>query len=294
MANRFCTACGAPLEDGAAHCGNCGAIVESEASQPQQAAQTSSWADLKQATGQSQPGGQEQAQQGATQAQPVAAQAYRQSYSAMGQAVGASSQLVEPQGPNKKLVVGIGVSVAVVIFVILFMVLGNPGAKGGGAASPSLASSSSSVVAGPPVFTSIQVSSQLPGDSDTVDYGARNLTDDIIETAWNEGANGDGTGERITMSASTPQHVTSVSIMGGFPRYYKDGSDVYFKNNRPQNITISYDSGFQSFTMQDLRGQFQTFTLAQPVDTKQLVITIDSVYKGTRYDECCIAEVKVQ
>ena len=46
--------------------------------------------------------------------------------------------------------------------------------------------------------------------------------------------------------------------------------------------------------MQDLRGQFQTFTLAKPVETTQITITIDSVYKGTKYDECCIAEVKIQ
>lgn len=293
MANRFCTACGAPLEEGAERCNNCGTAVKAADMQPQQAAQSGSWADFKQVAGQPSSEPHLQPQPSAAQSQPMTAQPLSQA--TMGQTFSASAQPVQTPGPNKKLIIGIGAGAIAIILVILFVTLGSSGTKGGDVAMTAAPpANSSAAVSGPPVFTSVQVSSQLPGDDDTADYGAVNLTDGIVETAWNEGASGDGTGERITLSASTPQHVTSVSIMGGFPKYYKDGSDVYFKNNRPHSITISYDSGFQSFDMQDLRGQFQTFTLAQPVDTKQLIITIDSVYKGTKYDECCIAEVKVQ
>ena len=213
------------------------------------------------------------------------------------------------QTPSKKskrgLIIGIIVAAVLVVIalVVLLFVLPNlnnqSNASKGSApvvvtSSRSASSSTASVVAGAPVFTSVTVSSQLPADNDTPDYGAINLTDGNPETAWNEGASGDGTGEYVTFSASTPQRVTSVSIMGGFPKLYKDGSDIYPKNNRPQRITISYDGGSQSFTMQDLRNQFQTFTLTKPVETKTLTIAIDSVYKGTRFDECCIAEITIQ
>lgn len=138
------------------------------------------------------------------------------------------------------------------------------------------------------------MSSELPGDADTAYYGPNNLVDGNSETAWNEGASGAGVGEWAKFSASSLQHVTSVSIMGGFPKYYKDGSDVYQKNPRPKEITVSYEGGSQSFTMQDLRGEFQTFTFTKPVDTKWITITIDSVYTGRKYEDCCIAEVKFQ
>lgn len=150
-----------------------------------------------------------------------------------------------------------------------------------------------STIAAPPVFTQIETSSDLTPDNTTSDYGGRNTTDGLLETAWNEGAPGDGTGEWIEFIAPSPQCVSSVSIAGGYPKLYKDGSDVYYKNNRPRQITISYEGGSQTFMMQDLRGQLQTFTFAQPIETTFICITINSVYKGSNYDDCCIAEVEI-
>lgn len=157
----------------------------------------------------------------------------------------------------------------------------------------SLRTATPSAIASPPVFAWIETSSDLAPDNTTSDYSGRNATDGILETAWNEGAPGDGTGEWIEFIAPSSQRVTSVSIAGGYPKLYKDGSDVYYKNNRPRQITISYDGGSQTFMMQDLRGQLQTFTFAQPIETTFICITIDSVYKGSNYDDCCIAEVKI-
>lgn len=258
----YCTNCGARLADGIAFCTKCGAPVE-----------------------------------GVDRPAPVSTDGVPQrSYYA--------SSSTRPSESRTGLIVGICVVVAVIViaaaaffFVIPNMTSSNvskSSSVSAPAASPSSSNAGASAQFEAPAFTSVQVSSQLPGDSDTADYGAVNLTDGNSETAWNEGATGDGAGEWIKFTAGTPQRVTSVSIMGGFPRTYKDGSDVYFKNNRPKQITISYNGGSEKFTMQDLRGQFQTFTLAKPVETTQITITIDSVYKGTKYDECCIAEVRIQ
>lgn len=150
-----------------------------------------------------------------------------------------------------------------------------------------------STIVSPPEFTRVTTSSVLAPDATTSDYSGINAIDGVLETAWNEGAYGDGTGEWLELSASTPQLVSSVSIAGGYPKLYRDGSDVYYKNNRPRQVTISYDGGAQVVMLQDLRGRFQTFTFAQPVETTFIRITIDSVYKGANYDDCCIAEIKV-
>lgn len=150
-----------------------------------------------------------------------------------------------------------------------------------------------SAIATPPEFTMVKTSSILAPDNTTSNYGGINAMDGMLDTAWNEGSPGDGTGEWIEFYNPTPQHVTSVSIAGGYPKLYKDGSDVYYKNNRPRQITITYNGGSQTYMMQDLRGQFQTFTLPQPVDTTSICIIIDSVYQGANYNDCCIAEVKI-
>ncbi len=208
----------------------------------------------------------------------------------------------QPPRKNSKPPIGIiigacAAAVVILVLVVIFLVMpmlgGNASTTKASTGAGSTASSSATG-ATPPVFSSVTVSSELPGDSDTAYYGANNLVDGNYETAWNEGASGTGVGEWAKFSASTPQHVTSVSIMGGFPKYYKDGSDVYLKNPRPKEITISYEGGSQKFTMEDYRAQFQTFTLTKPVDTTWVTITIDSIYPGRRYEDCCIAEVKFQ
>lgn len=200
------------------------------------------------------------------------------------------------------------VVVAAIVAIVLFMQGGEAAEDEGGStkqeetqsatssepsSSESSRSTTPSAIAEPPMFTMVSTSSVLAPDKNTSDYSGASATDGILDTAWNEGSSGDGTGEWIELIASTPQHVSAVSIVGGYPKIYRDGSDVYYKNNRPRQITISYDGGSQTFMMQDLRGQFQTFTLDRPVDTTFVRITIESVYKGANYNDCCISEIEV-
>lgn len=305
MAKRHCPQCGAKIGETAAFCIFCGAQLE-----PEQVAGPSGTGPIGAA-----PAGRWSAASQQTPHQAIPQQAPRQTAPPQAQhqttppppvyatqRMPQSQSVYQPQQKRSKAPLGIIIGACVVIIVILavvvaFFVLPMLDSKPSASkASVSAASSASTSVTGatPPIFPNVTVSSQLPGDADTADYGASNLTDDKRETAWNEGAPGAGEGEWVKFSANTPQRVTSVSIMGGFPKLYKDGSDVYQKNPRPREITISYDGGSQKFTMQDSRGEFQTFTLSKPVDTTWVTITIDSVYPGSKYDDCCIAEVKFQ
>lgn len=274
MSKKFCMACGAELEEGREFCQNCGTRLN----QPDRSIFTET--AQKPARTQS--------------AVPITPQTTAQFQPQAAPAGGAPHQA---GGPRTAMIIGIAAAVVLVIVLVLFVVVPALNRPAGTSVpvSPSTASEQTTqTTQAPPVFPTVQISSQLPGDSDTADYGIVNLTDGRTDTAWNEGAPGDGTGEWVRFSASAPQYVTSVSIMGGFPALYKDGSDLYYKNSRPKQITISYDGGSEQFTMQDLRDQFQTFTLASPVYTTQLTITIDSAYAGAKYDDCCIAEVKIQ
>lgn len=290
MAKTVCPQCGAKIGESAAFCIFCGAKIETAQEPPQAGTRPVSSVF---------PSG-EMPRQAADrlQSRPV--------YSAQSNPLGMSpSQSQQPQQKAAKapisLIVGICAVVVVVLVVLaLFFIipmLDGPSTASKASVSAELSSRSaatSATGATPPAFSSVTVSSQLPGDADTADYGASNLTDGKSDTAWNEGAAGEGVGEWVRFSASSLQRVTSVSIMGGFPKLYKDGSDVYQKNPRPKEITVSYEGGSQKFTMEDLRGQFQTFTFAKPIDTTWVTITIDSVYPGSKYEDCCIAEVEFQ
>lgn len=256
MSELFCTNCGSQLEPGSVFCENCGTPVEDiQAAQgPQASQQQRKW--------------------------PV-------------------------------FVVIAIVAVAIIVAVVIFTQDENPVGEGENntpaqeQTEDSSTSSTStpaeepshtatpSTIATPPEFTMVETSSVLAPDNTTSDYSGRNAMDGALDTAWNEGSPGDGTDEWIEFYNPTPQHVTAVSIAGGYPKLYKDGSDVYYKNNRPRQITITYDGGSQTYMMQDLRGQFQTFTLPQPVDTTSVCIIINSVYRGANYNDCCIAEVKI-
>ena len=141
----------------------------------------------------------------------------------------------------------------------------------------------------PPVFTDLFESSELPGDSVTSYYGKNNTIDDNPSTAWNEGADGDGSGEWLEFSASSPQLVSSIDIVGGYPK----SDEVYYNNNRPRDITITFSDGTSvSTTLSDTMGAWQTITLSQPVATTSVRITIDSVYTGSMYNDCSFAEIK--
>lgn len=256
MSELFCTNCGSQLEPGSIFCENCGAPVED--AQMAQGAQTS-----------------------------------------------------QQQRKWPIFVVFAIVVVAVIVAVVIFTQDENPvgedesntpvqeqtedsstSSTNTPAEEPSHTATPSAITM-PPEFTMVETSTVLAPDKTTSDYSGRNAMDGALDTAWNEGSPSDGTGEWIEFIAYTPQHVSSVSIAGGYPKLYKDGSDVYYKNNRPRQVTISYDGGSQAFMMQDLRGQFQTLTLSQPIDTTFVRITIDSVYRGANFNDCCIAEVKI-
>lgn len=264
----FCDKCGANIDDGSVFCEHCGAPVEGGESYGTPVTSVFSQVPPTQPNQPIQPG------------MPVYP--------------GAPGTMAQPPKKGKKWPIFVAIGVIIVLVIVIIVALSQGEAESGSSSKARSDKSSSSSTSYPaPRFDTVETSSVLAPDKNTSDYTGRTVLDGIPETAWNEGAAGDGSGQWIQLNATSKQHVTSVSIMGGYPKLYYDGSDVYYKNNRPRQITISYEGGSQNFQMDDLRGQFQTFTFTNPVDTTYIRITIDSVYKGNNYNDCCIAEVKV-
>jgi len=150
----------------------------------------------------------------------------------------------------------------------------------------------------------VKVSSQLEGD-----YSKDNLFDNDFSTAWVEGVNGQGVGQKIEIELAD-YRLGAISIVNG----YTKSESLYYANSRIKRIRI--DKEFLSYAyptepdferieveLKDLKyipidnNNFSamTQTLADYgegyVKVKKLTITILEVYPGTKYDDTCISEI---
>lgn len=132
----------------------------------------------------------------------------------------------------------------------------------------------------------LEVSSQLTGKSGTV-YGASYLMDGDTKTPWQEGVEGDGIGEKITYQ---PEEGAAVCVIRIYPGNGRSES-AFQENNRPETMTLSMDGKEQILKLDDA-GQFYTFSSKKPVKAKEITLTIDSVYKGSKWQDTCISELE--
>ena len=140
-----------------------------------------------------------------------------------------------------------------------------------------------------PVFTYTDASSVLPGDEVTAYYGPNNVVDNDFTTAWNEGVDGGGIGEWVSINANEPQRVSGVRIVNGYPKT----GDIFKGNHRCRNVTISLSDGYeQHVTLKDAYREYQTFNFDRAHDTTFVRVRIDSIYQGARWDDTPICELQ--
>ena len=105
--------------------------------------------------------------------------------------------------------------------------------------------------------------------------------------------NEDGVGQSITISVNSAANVSGLRIMNGYNKISTSGNDLYWANARAKSIRIEYGGGGFDYTLEDLKGEYQTINFNSPVSTTWVKITILSVYPGSMYDDCCISEIEV-
>ena len=124
-----------------------------------------------------------------------------------------------------------------------------------------------------------------------ITHGPDLVLDGRPETAWN--TNEDGVGQSITISVNSAANVSGLRIMNGYNKISTSGNDLYWANARAKGIRIEYEGGGFDYTLEDLKGEYQTINFNSPVSTTWVKITILSVYPGSMYDDCCISEIEV-
>ena len=120
-----------------------------------------------------------------------------------------------------------------------------------------------------------------------IDDIPENVLDGNLETAWVEGVTGDGIGEALMFEFDSEYIVSGINIFNGFQK----SSSLYYKNSRPEIIKISFSDGSEKeISLEDTMG-VQILTFESGVKTQFVKIEIESVYKGSTYEDTCISDI---
>jgi hypothetical protein len=138
-------------------------------------------------------------------------------------------------------------------------------------------------------------SSTLPPQEEKT-YEAKNVGD-YGGRVWAEGAPDDGVGESLTLTLDQPRKVSRIGVRNGYVR--RDGSteELYSANNRVAEFAVSINGG-KPFTapLPDELLKRRLFFIPLPTDTppvKTIQLTIQKVYRGTKYRDTCVSAIRL-
>ncbi len=138
----------------------------------------------------------------------------------------------------------------------------------------------------------ISASSTLP-DQGPNSYAAKNIHDFNHSTAWVEGKNDYGIGEKIhfTFGGKSPR-VTSLEIYNG----YQKSKSAWMANSRVKTLRLYIDGiAIADLALQDIRTSqiFETGVLWEHRESDHiLTLEIRAVYPGTKWPDTCISDIR--
>ncbi|NCB92266.1 MAG: zinc ribbon domain-containing protein [Clostridia bacterium] len=112
------------------------------------------------------------------------------------------------------------------------------------------------------------------------------VLDGVSETTWQDGVDGDGIGESLWFQFGEEKKIKYLSFrLGNWKtKEYAVG------NNRPKTLDITIgDFGCEVEFPKEQREYW--LELSEPFPASEIEIVIEEVYKGTSWDDTCIAEI---
>jgi hypothetical protein len=143
------------------------------------------------------------------------------------------------------------------------------------------------VVSAPRALEAVAQASSVLTPADA--YHPGYLFDGRLDFGWVEGAKGPGIGESMTLTFAAPVTLTALELWNGYQR-----SDDHFKKNaRAKKLELTVD-GTPPFevSVADAQGS-QKLALPKPVTTKSLKLTVKDAYRGTKYEDLVLSELRV-
>jgi len=104
---------------------------------------------------------------------------------------------------------------------------------------------------------------------------------------WSEGVDGSGEAESITLKMNKPTKISGLTLKNG----YAYNEDLFKKNNRVKKLEVLVNGQHKELLhlgdVSDERRYYLNYD--QPV--KSIKLTIQSVYKGTEFDDTCLSSL---
>ncbi len=129
-------------------------------------------------------------------------------------------------------------------------------------------------------------STSVLSEKTNIHYAER-ACDNDVSTAWVEGSYGNGIGEELIIKFDKKYLINEIEINAGYQRSYQH----YITNSRPNRIKLSFSDGTSEFYVLDDVEGVQYLQLNKPVVTDRVVLTLDTVYPGTHYEDTAISEI---
>ncbi|SHJ67102.1 hypothetical protein SAMN05444000_111105 [Shimia gijangensis] len=126
-------------------------------------------------------------------------------------------------------------------------------------------------------------------------YNTHSMSDDDMRTAWCEGVSGNGIGEALAIEWDGAGPLQTLWISNG----YAKNSGSFSNNGRIKDVTVALwragasDSDYTTFQYQlEDHGVEQPINMPFPQnELRRLVLRIDSVYPGAKWQDTCINEI---
>lgn len=137
------------------------------------------------------------------------------------------------------------------------------------------------------VPASASASSTFPSDADG-SYEPHLMYDGLVDTMWCEGKkDGDGTGEWVELNFGGSKSVSKVRVNNGNATSLKDNMNA----NKATAVTLQFDDGSTQQLTLKASPSAQTLSFVAKT-TSKVKITVNTVQKGTTYNDMCLSEVQ--
>lgn len=116
------------------------------------------------------------------------------------------------------------------------------------------------------------------------------VVDGDLNTAWVEGRSDAGIKEWVRLDSRQSRMVSRIEIKNG----YAASERLFLANNRPSKLKIEFSDGATLIAeLKDGYGAENIIQLPKPVTTSSINFIILDVYAGNKYNDTCIAEIRV-
>lgn len=120
-----------------------------------------------------------------------------------------------------------------------------------------------------------------------------NLIDDNLWSSWQPKRKpAGGVGEWFKITLSGAQTITGFEIFNGF-RLIDELGDLYKMNNRIENATVEFSDGTKLPIHFEDKPEATIITLPAAKQATWFKVTVDSVYKGTKWNDLAVSEFHV-